>query len=367
MAKQVPDWKNLGEFVQEGLTVALPLCFPGQSVPPPAHTPAINCMAIDRRRTVYLGMGGKSARLMAGMIHQDSGVVLKMGQIEGATDIIAVEATSRGVELISVGPDRAALWRTRQWSKSFLIQEWSTHPPAIEHVADLDIDTSQPIRTIALDDNRLFLTVGDAAYLLQLVTGHLQPLEGEANNRGALACDAAGNVWGSTGNARLWCWPNGSQTVQLTDHPIPAGAGRAQHTHVSAWTLAHDGTLYGGTYPDGFLFRLDPVTGQTSPLGKPTRTAPITCLTTGNDGRIFGMCGDSEDPAHLFVHDPADGSLRDLGMPVGVIGERQYGYHFACCATGRDGEIYFGQHERVNHLWVYFPAVPRRPMPATTD
>ena len=29
-----------------------------------------------------------------------------------------------------------------------------------------------------------------------------------------------------------------------------------------------------------------------------------------------------------------------------------------------DGEIYFGQHERVSFLWMYFPAVPKRPAAA---
>jgi hypothetical protein len=63
---------------------------------------------------------------------------------------------------------------------------------------------------------------------------------------------------------------------------------------------------------------------------------------------------------HLFVYDPAGGCVRDLGVPVSTLSVRQYGIHFASAVTGRHGEMYFGQSERVNHLWVYFPPVPTR-------
>ncbi len=71
-----------------------------------------------------------------------------------------------------------------------------------------------------------------------------------------------------------------------------------------------------------------------------------------------------DDIAHLFAYDPAAGSLTDLGIPVSALAARQYGYVFGCAATGPAGEIYLGQHERVNHLWVYFPPIPRRPPPS---
>jgi len=123
------------------------------------------------------------------------------------------------------------------------------------------------------------------------------------------------------------------------------------------------GRLYGGTTPDGFLFHLDPATGEATGLGKPTRLDRVHCLTLGNGGRLFGTCGLAEDVGHLFCYDPGRGALRDLGIPVSTLTARQYGYHFRCMLTGRDGEIYLGRHERVSHLWVYFPPAPGRVSP----
>ena len=142
---------------------------------------------------------------------------------------------------------------------------------------------------------------------------------------------------------------------------VPCAAGREQHTQVSAWALdPHTGMLFGGTRPDGFLFRLDPESRQVVGLGKPCRQDLVTCLTVGHDGRVFGMAGTADDIGHFFCHDPQTGAVTDLGIPVSTLTTRQYGYHYADAVTGVDGEMYFGQRERANYLWLYFPAVPRR-------
>ncbi len=85
------------------------------------------------------------------------------------------------------------------------------------------------------------------------------------------------------------------------------------------------GLLYGGTEPDGFLFTLDPRTREMVSLGKPTRQEPITCLTVGNDGCVFGMAGGADDIGHLFRYDPARRSLEDLGIPVSTLTKRSGG------------------------------------------
>ncbi|MBF0245343.1 MAG: hypothetical protein HQL31_08735, partial [Planctomycetes bacterium] len=79
----------------------------------------------------------------------------------------------------------------------------------------------------------------------------------------------------------------------------------------------------------------------------------------GNDGCVYGMAGGEEDIGHLFVYNPTNGALADLGVPVSTLTTRQYGYHFRCALTAADGEICFGQHERAGHLWLYFPPLRR--------
>jgi hypothetical protein len=168
-------------------------------------------------------------------------------------------------------------------------------------------------------------------------------------------------VWGSAGRAGLWVFSPETGALEKLPRTIPCSAGREQHTQVSAWALdPATGLLFGGTEPDGFLFTVDPRTREMASLGKPTRQEPITCLTVGNDGCVFGMAGGEDDIGHLFRFDPARGSLDDLGIPVSTLSTRNYGYTFSRARTGRDGEMYFGQSERVNQLWVYFPPITRR-------
>lgn len=215
------------------------------------------------------------------------------------------------------------------------------------------------------------LTQDGRLFRLEAGAGSVEQI-GQADEHGRHECrlgiDTTGRVWGSSGNAELWVYDRGAGEIRHTCIRVPAAAGRAQHTHVSAWAADdHTGVLYGGTYPDGFVFKLLCDEGKAVALGKPTRCDEVACMTVGHDGRLFGIAGAEDDLAHLFCYDPAEGSLRDLGIPVSTLTARQYGYHFASAITGRHGEIYFGQNERVNHLWIYCPPVPRRTTPRTSQ
>ncbi len=42
---------------------------------------------------------------------------------------------------------------------------------------------------------------------------------------------------------------------------------------------------------------------------------------------------------------------------------RRYGFEFAAATVGRDGEVLFGEHDHLGHLWIYFPRVEPRLRP----
>ena len=107
-------------------------------------------------------------------------------------------------------------------------------------------------------------------------------------------------------------------------------------------------------------FAFEPEQRTLRDLGRASRLDGIGCLAVGHDGRVFGAAGTEDDIGQLFAFDPQQETYAILGVAASVLSVRQYGYHFRCAVTGADGEIYFGQHERVNHLWVYFPPVPER-------
>ena len=49
--------------------------------------------------------------------------------------------------------------------------------------------------------------------------------------------------------------------------------------------------------------------------------------------------------------------LRDLGIPYVAVQNPWHGYEFDAATTGRWGEIYLGESDRISHLFIYFPPV----------
>lgn len=135
--KHEPIWKSLGEFAEEGIVLAVPLCFPGQSSPPPAGETAITTLTQGPGGTVYLGTAGSRAHLMAALIYGDTGVVLEMGVIPGATRIEAITTAGDELFILACGEGGTTLWTAPRFARSFLIQEWGMSRPQIEKVADV--------------------------------------------------------------------------------------------------------------------------------------------------------------------------------------------------------------------------------------
>lgn len=364
--KRKHGWQSIREFVSEGVMLALPLCFPGESVPPPAGETAMNVLALDPTGTVYCGTCGARAHVLAAVIHQDSGIIHDLGVVPGATSVDGLMVHEDSLIVAASGPDGSAIWKTERFYGTFLIQEWGLARSSFEKVCDIAPD-ERIAHAIAgrNSDEMLGLTATSGkVFRVDLSDRGVHTLgELSRHERWApqVALDRVGRLWGSCGAARLWWCDVASELLEVTHLVVPGAAGRAQHTQVSAWALdSLSGAFYAGTLPDGFLFTFDPETFQVKALGKPCRQDWVTCLAIGNDGRVFGMAGAEDDIGHLFCYDPVDGSLRDLGIPVSTLTARQYGYHYRCAVAGQGGEIYFGQHERVNHLWVYFPAIRRQ-------
>lgn len=358
--------RGVGEFVTEGVMLAVRLCFPGQSTPPPSGETAINALALDPEGTVYCGTCGQRAHVLAAMLRSDAGVVIDMGVVPGATRIDAMTVAEEHVYVIASGPEGCAMWRWPRYARSFLIQEWTIPRRKPEKVRDLFEEGSVADVAVGPGGDVLYGITDPGGELFRLaVTSQdvttLATVDEDGRFSRRIAMDREGVLWGTRGWGRIFrCEPVSGRIDEVGE--APAAAGRTQHTQASAWAIDPvTGAIYGGTAPDGFLFRLDTETMDTVALGKPTRLEEINCLTVGNDGRVFGAAGLAEDIGHVFCYEPDRGALRDLGVPVSTLAARQYGYYFRCMTTGRDGEIYLGQHERVSHLWVYFPPVPKRP------
>ena len=105
--------------------------------------------------------------------------------------------------------------------------------------------------------------------------------------------------------------------------------------------------------------------GKVRSLGKVTNYRGVKGCAVTCDGRLFGISGREGDVGHLFCYDPDEHELRDLGLIASVLAERVYGFQFSCSVVGRDGQVFFGEHDRGGHIWLYLPSV--RPQPARED
>ena len=173
---------------------------------------------------------------------------------------------------------------------------------------------------------------------------------------------ADGAVYGAARGARLFRYDVRRNEVEYPGARVPALAGRAMYdTLRSAVVDDAAGVLYGGT-ADGVLFMYPLGGDRTLCLGKPCARAGIPCLSLGSDGVLYGVGGCAGGMAHLFRYDPTSGDLRDLGVPLAACERFWHGYEFDCACTGRSGEIYLGESDRVSHLFIYYPPI----RPATT-
>ncbi|MEU4604407.1 hypothetical protein AB0F43_15605 [Kribbella sp. NPDC023972] len=80
-----------------------------------------------------------------------------------------------------------------------------------------------------------------------------------------------------------------------------------------AWaiTVASDGSLYVGTYPNAHLYRYDPGTGTVTDLGQPIPgEAVIYGLTADQNGNVYAG---TYPTAHAFKYDPSNGEVTDYG------------------------------------------------------
>lgn len=167
----------------------------------------------------------------------------------------------------------------------------------------------------------------------------------------AIICDSQGNVWGSRDQGLLFKYDLRQDKLIDTpiEMPLMIGTEDAIITEVSIDSLTKDGSgmIYGGTYSDGYLFRLNPQSGEVICFGKPIREQRIRALALGNDGMVYGVGGEDEAISKLFRYNPKTGDLRELG----VIHDRGWTvYRIDTMVIGADGALYLGESSRISHL-----------------
>ena len=360
------DREPAADTLTEGILVAQPLCFPGQSLPPPAGETALKVILIGAEKQVFLGTSGSRAHVLVGSIHGETGAVRDAAIIPGATSIdgMAVNEDSPDeIYAVASGPSGSALWLVEATAMRGLIQEWALVRRAEPSKACDLFDATRVVHAVTVLDGAAIagLTSDGQVFRIDLANRTLTPVgqvDGPISARHRIVCDEGGRLWGASASGELWVCDAAVERLEFTGQHLPAESGRSQ---TATWAIDRaTGTVYGGVDPDGLLFALDPQSRRVRTVGRVSRLDGIGCLAVAHDGRVFGHAGQDEDIGHLFCYEPTAHTVRNLSVAVSALSVRQYGYVFRCAATGAGGEIYFGQHERISYLWTYFPAVMGR-------
>jgi hypothetical protein len=300
---------------------------------------------------VYGGTSGHAAHLLVGMFHGVTGMVLDLGIVPEATEVVAVCCASNKVVACVNGPGGGRVIAAPYQPLPFdLIQEWGFSrspyeeigsPFNNERILDAVLDTSGT-QLIGVTPSRLFtinLSTGAVASVTTIVC------------EGDLAVTPSGGILGIAEDGNLWRYDPANGSLESHAAPLPHGEWKDMRL---AWAEdTANGRLYTADR-EGVLFAFEEKKGFSPALGR-LPLAPAGPMAVTLDGRLFGACGD--EISNLFSYTPQSGALKNLGVAVSVLERRRYGYVFGAAAVGRDGQIYLGENDDNGHLWIYFPRI----------
>lgn len=352
-AKALIDEIVHGTFVKEGTMVAFPTCFPGASVPIPADESHITAIDITADGTVYGGTSGRVTHLFVAMFHGVTGMVFDRGTIEGADHCAAVCCgKTKFAACVNTRDGGRIVTGTFEPLPFDLIQEWGFERKPFENVGKVN---GERIIHAVTDQSRAFMVGITPGHLFTVdIEGGKLEIVGQVPGCGRIAVGSKGGILGLDLPGHLWRYDVSSRKIERRAIKLPDGVwGKAPIT----WARdSHSGLLYTAD-GSGTLFCLDEERGFSPPLGK-TPLEPVGPMSVTNDGRIFGFCG--SEMAKMFCYDPRLKKVTNLGVAASVLERRRYGYVFGDAATGRDGQIFFGEDDDLGHLWLYFPRIPNR-------
>lgn len=363
-------WEGL---VEEGYVMCKDLAIRGSGPAIPPGESAITSLAMGDG-LVFGATSGTRAHVFAYCAVSGRDAVLDLAVLDGHTAIRNALAWLPGLGVFAgtAAPGRAAQGCAGYPGGEVLridmppligsiVQEWNPPtasvesvcvPVAGEGVACMIGDPARG-RLYGLSDESGMLFSVDAA--TGETTGH-----GDADELRRfsphLILGPDGLVYGTGTRGRVFRFDPDAGTLNDAGMDLPYMAGRGQYSRLGAWAMdPRTGLIYAGDVADGLLSELDVRTGRTRALGKPTAQPHVRALAVVPDGRVYGVAGKPGTIGHLFCCDPAAGELRDLGVMASAVDRRSYAYEADCAAAGPDGRVYFGETERVSHLFVYFP------------
>jgi hypothetical protein len=335
-----------GNFVTEGTFLAMPPCFPGVSLPPPADETRLRRIFQSLSgRDVFAATRGPAPHLLQFRPKGTHGYALDRGAPVGATEITALLSRASTcqeiVYLACAGHGGATIHRCLAAIMGHGIQEWHVDRAPYEKMLDLPVEV---IEGMVGSGERIFAWGGGTGFFLTTRENRLV-LEKSLQLPGILAAmeaDGVTRLLSSEWKAFPLLWDSldiGSPEKLPIHEPSP-----------QALRILPGGFIYADSEGRIFEWR----SGALRERGRiPLR--PVHALCRLPDGRIFGSAGPEIAHWYLLGAEEERGWARDLGVPVSTLTARRYGLQFSDLLVGNDGEILAAEDDRNGHLWIYFP------------
>lgn len=335
-----------GDFINEGTFLALPPCFPGVSLPPPAdETRAHRLFHSASGRDIFVATRGPVPRLLQFRPKGTYGYAVDLGTPPGATEITALlsHAMPDGemLHVACTGAEGAAIYRSRTACLGHGIQEWHVELRPFRQVLALPVAS---IDGMVESGTRIFAWGGGTGFFISRNGGELAlektvPI-GEVH--AVLKIDGADHLLSREWELMPIMWDR-------------METGPAQRLSIPALTPQVLRAFPGGfVFADGEGRFFEWSDGVFNERGRIPLT-PVHALCRLRDGRIFASAG--PEIAHWYVIGREGGWARDLGVPVSTLTTRRYGLQFSDLLVGADGEILAAEDDRNGHLWIYFPSL----------
>ena len=360
-------------FVHEGTVQVRALGRKGLARPIPPGECAITALACDAQGRVYGGTCGRRAHLFRYDPGPMGDCVMHIGPVGEERAVVALAAHGKFI-IGATGEAEPASWGLPTPAGSGWIFRCDTSRDSVSDYGygrgEIEM-LCQPlegeaIAGMVLDPTReLLYGIGAKSgvfFSYDIASGQLAKA-GAATEAGVVSSPlmlTRDAVYGAVEQGRMFRYDVLSGALERLDVFIPSLAGLEHYNRLhSAAADPRDGVIYGGT-SDGLLFSFDPAKMTFITLGKPAAQPGMRALTVGVDGRVYGVGGDQGGMAHLFCFDPATRDLRDLGIPKANSERYWHGYEFGAAVTGRFGEVYLGESDRISHLFIYHPPIRAR-------
>lgn len=335
---------------------------------------------------IYGGTGGKAAHLFFYNPAPDADAVADIGIIPGASKVVTMAVLPDG-EIIGAATtfeQKSLLFIYK--SCEVLLREKSFAGMGVREIFDLPAEdqlffstidpchSSGTIEVIASPvDGEICDLIsapgGEKVYILAAGKGEIieyypagaavkkiGSLDPNGNFSRKLALDNCGRLYGAGLYGKIFRYTPESGEFKALGINASSIKGWELYNQVTAWSSDQSGEiLYGGTNA-GQIFRFDTVNEKITTLGKPCIQTRITGMSRSGK-KIYAIIGEADDCAHLAAYDDESRELLDLGCLLARSERPWNGYRFEAMTTGRNGEIFLGEYDRISQLFIYYPGI----------